>query len=178
MGLEQWFLTFVTRMLLNCNSQKPKSGQLVVKASGSCSPKLLSNPRLRTSALDHDYSGRLTTLFVSMCHFRISLWWWKSTMIFLLEAPNLDVLKKINIWGGGSEFLLKKIPVYICFFQLSSSGSFQLTLLKALLPHFLSHWKRCVSSLPVGSWCYAVLKQLLSFGKGSALNRWLYRGLV
>ena len=49
--LTQWFLTFVTRMLLNCNSQKPQSGQLVVKASGSCTPKLLTNPRLRTSAL-------------------------------------------------------------------------------------------------------------------------------
>ena len=40
-------------MLLNWNSQKPQSGQLVVKASGSCSPKLLSNPRLRTSGLGH-----------------------------------------------------------------------------------------------------------------------------
>ena len=50
--LQQWFLTFVTQMLLNCNSQKPQSAQLVVKASGSCSPKLLSNPRLRTSGLD------------------------------------------------------------------------------------------------------------------------------
>ena len=51
--VDQWFLTFVTRMLLNCNSQKPQSGQLVAKASGSCSPKFLSNPRLRTSAVDH-----------------------------------------------------------------------------------------------------------------------------
>ena len=48
----QWFLTFVTRMLLNCNSQKPQSRQLVVKASGSYSPKLLSNPRLRTSGFN------------------------------------------------------------------------------------------------------------------------------
>ena len=53
--LYQWFLTFVTRMLLNCNSQKPQSGQLVVKASESCSPKLLSNPRLRTSALEQGF---------------------------------------------------------------------------------------------------------------------------
>ena len=50
-GLDQWFLTFVTRMFLNCNSQKPQPAQLVVEASGSCSPKLLSNPRLRTSGL-------------------------------------------------------------------------------------------------------------------------------
>ena len=49
--LHQWFLTFVTRMFLNYNSQKPQPAQLVVKASGSCSPKLLSNPRLRTSGL-------------------------------------------------------------------------------------------------------------------------------
>ena len=49
--LFQRFLTFVTRMFLNCNSQKPQPAQLVVKASGSCSPKLLSNPRLRTSDL-------------------------------------------------------------------------------------------------------------------------------
>ena len=53
LALNQWFLTFVTRMLLNCNSQKPQPAQLVVKASGSCSPKLLSNPKLRTSALNH-----------------------------------------------------------------------------------------------------------------------------
>ena len=38
-------------MFLNCNSQKPQPAQLVVKASGSCSPKLLSNSRLRTSDL-------------------------------------------------------------------------------------------------------------------------------
>ena len=52
-ALGQWFLTFVTRMFLNCNSQKPQPAQLLVKASGSCSPKLLSNPRLRTSALEN-----------------------------------------------------------------------------------------------------------------------------
>ena len=55
----QWFLTFVILMFLNCNSQKPQPAQLVVKASGSCSPKLLSNPRLRTSVLcdERDYAG-------------------------------------------------------------------------------------------------------------------------
>ena len=51
-GLKQWLLTFVIRMFLNYKSQKPQPAQLVVKASGSCSPKLLSNPRLRTSRLN------------------------------------------------------------------------------------------------------------------------------
>ena len=60
--VDQWFLTFVTQMLLNCSSQKPQSAQLVVKASGSCSPKLLSNPRLRTSVLGHCLNH-----FVSRC---------------------------------------------------------------------------------------------------------------
>ena len=52
-SLQQWFLTFVTQMFLNCNSQKPQPAQLVVKTSGSCSPILLSNPRLRTSDLNN-----------------------------------------------------------------------------------------------------------------------------
>ena len=54
-AVKQWFLTFVTRMFLNCSSQKPQPAQLVMKASGSCSPKLLSNPRLRTSDLANIY---------------------------------------------------------------------------------------------------------------------------
>ena len=64
-SLEQWFLTFVTRMFLNCNSQKPQPAQWVVKASGSCSPKLLSNPRLRTSDLE-DLNG---CHLKNSCHF-------------------------------------------------------------------------------------------------------------
>ena len=70
--LDQWFLTFVTGMFLNYNSQKPQPAQLVVKASGSCSPKLLSNPRLRTSGLDQVAAQQ-------MCNSSIP--WWRAVEV-------------------------------------------------------------------------------------------------
>ena len=51
-SLEQWFLTFGLQIFLDFNSQKSWPKEVVVKASGSCSPRPSGGPRLGTMALE------------------------------------------------------------------------------------------------------------------------------
>ena len=49
--LKQWHPTLGLQMFLDFNSQKSWPAEVVVKASGSCSPRTSGGPRLGTTAL-------------------------------------------------------------------------------------------------------------------------------
>ena len=55
--VEQWFPTLGPQMFLDLNSQKPWPAQLMVKASGSFSPRTSGDPRLGTTNTEE--TGRL-----------------------------------------------------------------------------------------------------------------------
>ena len=51
--LHQWSPTLGLQMFLDFNSQKSWPAEVVVKASGSCSPRTSGDPRLETTVLEH-----------------------------------------------------------------------------------------------------------------------------
>ena len=56
-AIDQWSPTLGLQMFLDFNSQKSWLAEVVVKASGTCSPKTSGGPRLGTTALHHTGSS-------------------------------------------------------------------------------------------------------------------------